>query len=180
MSKTTEVKNLTEVQWDNSVVYWYRYLLRQHEVKCCTGEAPYPSWYFPAASLCSQFSPFPSISSDYSSFHFLTSLFLLQLCFASANENNQQSPFMWLVFLISHCLVLQFPLFLLSVSVSSVSDKHLQKVRWAGKGWSGLRWSQGRKLSGCELTFMGRKELSSAFCQRSIFVKGTVLAAGAD
>lgn len=95
------------------------YLLGQLGVECWVGEAPYHSAYFAAAFLCSQFFCFLNTVCSCSSLHFLTPPFLLQLWFANANENNQQTPFMWPVHLVSCCLPsCTFPLFLLGVNVS--------------------------------------------------------------
>lgn len=69
------------------------YLLGLFRVKCCLEGAPNPSAYSAEMFFCSWFSCFPNTVSNNSGFHFQTFPFLLQLCFATANENNQQTPF---------------------------------------------------------------------------------------
>lgn len=80
------------------------YLLGQLGVECCVGAAPYHSAYFAEAFLCSQSFCFPNIVCSCSSLRFLTPPFLFQLWFADASENNQQTQFLWPVYLISCCL----------------------------------------------------------------------------
>ena len=109
------------------------YLSGRFRIRCCLGGAPYPSAGFAEAFLCSWCSCFPNILSNYSGFWSLTSPFLLQLCFASANEKNQQTPFVACISYLPWFSILQFPLFLQSVGALSVR-------KWQALAKSALSW----------------------------------------